>query len=290
MSASLDVLLDSVFDYAGLFPPAALSIPEAVAEYSRLLHSPDAVRMRRFVVPVGKLTDFTEALPAVLPAPWPIAVLGSSLDHYRADLDAIEAFEVAGGSRLSVQAYEVKIGDLGLYERALRHLADECFDEVFIELPFDAELPERVVTLAQFEVFGAKARTGGLDPAAFPTATQLAGFIRACVSVDVPFKCTAGLHHPLPTMDPVNQAQHHGFINVIVASALAVTHELSQSEIESVLNESDPSAFWFSEKGAGFRDWELDLDDLQDSRECFISIGSCSLDEPREYLAALPWN
>lgn len=290
MSAGLNVLLENVFDYAGLFPPAALPMTQAVAEYSRLSHSPESAWLRRFVVPASRFTEFTDALPDVLPEPWPVAALGTSLDQFRADIDAIQGFEVAGGSRIAVQSYEVKFGELGLNERALRNLADECFDECFIELPWDSDLPERVVTLAQFEVFGAKARTGGLEPAAFPTSAQIAGFIRACVSVDVPFKCTAGLHHPLPYVDPGNQARHHGFVNVIMASALAVAHELSQAEIITVLDETDPGAFWFTEKGAGFRDWELDLSDLQDARESFISIGSCSIDEPREFLSALPWN
>ena len=41
-SPSLRALVAGLVDYAGLFPPASLGMPEAVAQYASYLGSPDA--------------------------------------------------------------------------------------------------------------------------------------------------------------------------------------------------------------------------------------------------------
>ena len=73
---ALAVLLDGLIDYAGLFPPAALSMPAAVAAYARYVIGTDRAMLGRFVVPAARLADFTaavDALPHGAPtprAPW----------------------------------------------------------------------------------------------------------------------------------------------------------------------------------------------------------------------------
>jgi hypothetical protein len=43
----------------------------------------------------------------------------------------------------------------------------------------------------------AKIRTGGVTADVIPSVEQIAEFLAACAEANVPFKATAGLHHPL---------------------------------------------------------------------------------------------
>ena len=78
-------LLAGLVDYAGLFPPAALSMDDAVAEYARGRRSPEAWMLGRFVVPAARLLEFARAADAHLPdagagEPWRLtALLGADV-------------------------------------------------------------------------------------------------------------------------------------------------------------------------------------------------------------------
>ena len=53
--ASLRALLTGVIDYAGLFPPAALPMADAVRNYDAYRNGEHAWMLGRFVVPVPSL-------------------------------------------------------------------------------------------------------------------------------------------------------------------------------------------------------------------------------------------
>lgn len=52
---SLEALMSGVIDYAGLFPPAALSLEDTLANYSSYLQGADAWMLNRLVLPAAKL-------------------------------------------------------------------------------------------------------------------------------------------------------------------------------------------------------------------------------------------
>lgn len=56
--ASVRALLTEIIDYAGLFPPAQLSMPEAVANYAAYKNNRYKWILGRFVVPVERLEEF----------------------------------------------------------------------------------------------------------------------------------------------------------------------------------------------------------------------------------------
>ena len=64
---SARALLAGLVDYAGLFPPAALSMDDAVAEYARWRRSPEAWMLGRFVLPAARLAELGRAADAHLP-------------------------------------------------------------------------------------------------------------------------------------------------------------------------------------------------------------------------------
>lgn len=279
-------LFDGIIDYAGLFPPAALSMDRAVAEFGEISRSEDAWLVRRFVCPIGWLGDLSAELPATVDGSWRLSVLGTSLEGSKQDLVALEKFEAELGDRALVDAYEVRAGDQPA-RNDLQHIANFGFEEAYIELAWTQDWKSALHELAEHECLFAKARTGGLEATAFPGSRLVAEWIRECVSLDLPFKFTAGLHHPLPHFDRAIGVRHHGFLNVLMATGLAVAHDLNVGEICQVLDCESRDDFWFSAKGAGFKDWELSMEEITEARGLFMSFGSCSVAEPVEGMVDL---
>lgn len=138
----------------------------------------------------------------------------------------------------------------------------------------------------------AKIRTGGIKPDGIPPVTEVARFIVNCVDLKLPFKATAGLHHPVRAEYPLTyeanapRAVMHGFVNVFLAAAFAWQ---GKREIEPVLAEMNPDAFRFDEQ-AHWRDWSLSVKQIQDARQHFAhAFGSCSFEEPVADLEARGW-
>jgi hypothetical protein len=120
---------------------------------------------------------------------------------------------------------------------------------------------------------GAKIRCGGTT---LPSVEEVAAFVAACRDAGVPFKATAGLHHPIRSGD------RHGFLNLLAAAVFA------DGDLEAILAEEDPDAFTLDERGFGVHDHRADADTIAGARaERFIAYGSCSFDEPVEDLIAL---
>src|SRR5262249_6827657 len=125
----------------------------------------------------------------------------------------------------------------------------------------------------------AKIRTGGVKPEVIPSAGDVAAFIVACAERMLPFKATAGLHHPiraeyLLTYEPnAPQAVMHGFLNVFLAACFAW---YGRRDLEPLLDETGPSAFRFDDR-AHWRDWSLDAAQVREARTQFAhAFGSCS--------------
>lgn len=281
MTESLRLLLEGVIDYAGLFPPAALSMEAAVAEYRSILDGPDRWIVDRFVCPVSRLEELCGHLKAVsVESPWSIAVLGSDLAAFRTDLQVLEAIEEANGQFIAIEAFETKAKG-NLEPSAVRHLANAGFEDAYVELGLGPAHFDDLMVLAQAETVGAKVRTGGIEPAALPTPADLAAFMQECINLDLTFKMTAGLHHPFRRA----ASGEHGFLNVLLAGTLGFVHDLSRNEIEKIVACEDRSAFWFSPGGAGWRDFEASNEEIGDFRDLFRAFGSCSVREPLDDLA-----
>ena len=95
MKAAARALLNRLIDYAGLFPPAGLSMLEAVRNFATYQRRDDAWALGRFVVPASRLPEFErafEALPEAdsLGSRWPLsALLGA---EPRVDLELVRQF------------------------------------------------------------------------------------------------------------------------------------------------------------------------------------------------------
>lgn len=232
MSDARRAALSALIDHAPTFPPASLPGPDAIGEDRRARTAEHAWMLARLVWPASRLDELEgedRALSVLLDGP------------YDGDLRA-EAVETRW--------------DAGL---------DGLGGEAYVELPLGDGLEERIAALAE-RGLRAKVRCGGAE---VPTAEALGRFLSACRVAGVPFKATAGLHHPLAADG------QHGFLNVIAACAFEDAAALS----EPVELDTD---------GLRWRDRLAAPDELERvRREQLVAVGSCSFFEPVDDLKEL---
>lgn len=285
MVTSLRVALEGIIDYAGLFPPAALELSPAVHEFTAHLAGPEAFLVNRFVCPCARLASLADLLASSASVPsFGVTAIGSTpvsaegfADAVATDAQAIADFDRRMGGIVGVEAYETKLqpSALGDQFRALRPLHEL---DIYLEWPWNDELTDTLHALSETQ-YMAKGRTGGVQPGSHPSAEKLADFLAECLELDLPFKLTAGLHHPFPTADRVTGDTMHGFLNVLCALALAEDNEMSRPEMANVLR-SPREAVLFSPEGLEWGDFFAEADTLEAMRSLFQGFGSCSVDEP----------
>ena len=179
--------------------------------------------------------------------------------------------EVAHNARRIVTAVDQLV--------ATGELDDEV--QVYVEMPRLYDAPPTPDWLAAVDEVAAmdhrvKLRTGGVDADAFPDSAELATSIAAALDREVAFKCTAGLHNAVRHRDPDTGFEHHGFLNVLLATRASLDGA-SVEDVAAVLDETDPQTL------LGTRD----LDAWARARRWFRSFGSCSVREPLDDLTAL---
>jgi hypothetical protein len=149
----------------------------------------------------------------------------------------------------------------------------------YLELPWRAtvgSLGDALAVLAADGVERAKLRTGGLQPGSVPSPEVLAQFVHAAVTLRVPFKLTAGLHHALPNTERATGDRQHGFLNVLAGTAAALDGA-HVGEVRALLEVTDaPSLLEV-----------LSATDRVALRRHLRSIGSCSIEEPYDELVEL---
>ena len=258
MTSSLHVLLDSLIDYAGMYPPASLPMERAIANYHEYQSGDYSWALGRFVVPFARMGEVGSDVPVSVVASIDECRHGFSRRNATLEVKAANASDVEALARLGATVY-VETSDLDL-------------------LPVIAKHKLR-----------AKIRTGGVTTEAFPVVEAVAEFIRACHDLELPFKATAGLHHPLRCVKPLTyeaNAQRgtmHGFLNVFIAAALP-------QFAEKIMRETNPRAFAFDEGGLWWHDCRVNVEELSRVREeAAISFGSCSFEEPIADLKELGW-
>jgi hypothetical protein len=260
MTEALRTLLAGLIDYAGLFPPADLDMPDAARNYAAYRAGPHAWALGRFIVPAVRLGEVDPA--------WRCSVLGVPPRW--------------------VEACEIKVERAADAASILAALPEPV--TAYFELPTAADPAPLAAGRAR-----AKVRTGGLTPDAFPAPGDLARFLYRCAAARVPFKATAGLHHPLRSVQRCTYqpdsptALMHGFVNVFLAAAL-LWHGDSEAAAIATLEEQSPGAFHFDDQSAAWHTHRLTTAQLREARERFaMSFGSCSFEEPIHDLQQFGW-
>jgi hypothetical protein len=296
---ALRALLARAIDYAGLFPPAQLDMPGAVAEYVSYLASSDEWALGRFVVPAARLDELAATVVEAFPRPSGgrasarrlSVVLGADL---AGDVKRIEAFCASPASDRNVwwngvDSVELRASTPDAIREAMRVVSGGY--ERYVEIPVSGDVQPLLRTIREVGAF-AKVRTGGTTADAFPASENVARFLVACLRENVSFKATAGLHHPLRgdyplTYEPGSACgRMYGFLNVFLATAFLAAG-LDEANARRLLEESDPAAVDIGAAQVSWRGHRLIVDHLAASRAFLKSFGSCSFREPIDDLAAL---
>jgi hypothetical protein len=192
--------------------------------------------LARFVCPASRLAELGEAMDWSGAPPITVVLDGGD---WRAEGAPVEAVEMVGPPAEPVPGVEL-FCEVSTAEEGWRD------------------------RLAEVAAAGAKAklRCGG---ARVPPVEEVAAFFAAARDLELPFKATAGLHHPVRT------EREHGFLNFLCAADRACDGA-GEAELREVLGATDARAL-----GTG----------SAAGRELFVSIGSCSFSEPVEDLRAL---
>jgi hypothetical protein len=283
------MLLSELVDYAGLFPPAKLDMAVTVANYANYLGSLDAWALGRLIVPATRLSEFEQHAEGHLPTggdgtPWRLTAL-VGYDNLDNDLQRLADFNEKYTDRAQVLVIELRATSADDIDDALDRIPDHIFP--FFEVAVTDDPRGLIAAIAGSDA-GAKVRTGGVAAAAYPSPEQLARFIAASASAGVPFKATAGLHHPLRHFSEAVGTDEFGFLNVFTAGILARTTSIDEHAIAAVLVDQSPESFDFVDDQLRYRGQTLGVDAIRDAREKFaISYGSCSFTEPLADLRCL---
>jgi hypothetical protein len=208
-------VLEGLIDHAALFPPASMSLEDALAEDRAARASPHAELLNRFVVPAARL----EELPPDHP---PLSVVLAS----SADADKVAAADGVEAVELVLDAPRPRSADLVADYRMLEPLGVETYFELMLGEAWRDDVPAAIGAVAA--VRGrVKLRCGG---ATIPSVEQVALVIACCRDAGVALKATAGLHHA------VRRGEEHGFLNLLAATTA------SRDRLEAVLAEEDPAS------------------------------------------------
>lgn len=300
-SKSLQAFTSGLIDYAGLFPPANLTLPPAIKNYAQYLNSNDRRMLARFIIPAGRLAELTSELMGLFTREKPL-YLSFICPNVPTNLTLIQAFSEQYEDRIRLDIIETKLpanGDFAEHvaETAVSIQSSGLNLRPFYELPFnetwDDNLETAIAALAEHNKqaetdVGFKLRCGGVEAHMFPSPTQVSRAILLCRDYNITMKATAGLHHPVRHFNETVNTKMHGFLNVFGGGLLAKEHQLDQTNLQKIIEDENPTSFQFSKDTFSWNDLSINLAQIEAVRQTGLtSFGSCSFDEPREDLQAL---
>ncbi len=301
MTASLRALLANTVDYAGLFPPANLTLEPALRNHAEYVRSADAWMLGAFVLPLSKFEEAAvDHVGFDVQHRLAISALGAKTDGPTEFIRMLETaastigrFVAQHGAFADVNQLEIPLpARPGATITAASDALAGVDVPVFFEAPPDDA--ERTITAVAKHrsdraptQFGFKLRTGGVVASAFPSSMRIARALIAAVEHRVPIKFTAGLHHPVRQFHTAVETKMHGFLNVLGAGMLAAEHGWNSPQTAAMLDDEDSTSFEFTDEFFSWREWQVTTDRIREHRRLVTSFGSCSFDEPRDDLRAL---
>ena len=323
MISSFKAFMHGIIDYAGLFPPADLSLDTSLQKYSDYRTSDDSWMLSRYIIPASRLAELEPYQDTLFQdgEPYAFSVLGKgteTVSEYEQQIgevaSSIREFHQMHSGRVTTDILEIKLpreavfaNDVELLTDVYRHTVDLMAgsdglpDQVFFEGFFKENWKKEIRLILEsisgfngdlatdsFQKIGFKLRCGGVEAHMFPSVEQVAFTLNRTREFDVALKCTAGLHHPIRHYADSVQTKMHGFFNVFGAGMMSRVHNLTDEQTQEIVRDEDPDNFSFSDTAFSWKDLQVSAQQISELRETsLISFGSCSFDEPREDLQQL---
>src|SRR5258706_5837400 len=259
---------------------------EAVINYAMYRNSNYSWMLGRFVLSVGHLEVFAENAAEFISRDagnaWRLSVVAG--EDIVDTLRRVRNFNVMHGPGVVIDSVEVRANSTSKIDNTVNGLPDGV--TAYFEIGLGDNFPDLVCQLA-LRGARAKIRTGGITPEDFPRTKAIIRFVRTCLAANVPFKATAGLHHPIRCFKPLTyennaiQATMHGFLNLFLMTGFA-RESYRTNLLEEVMEEEFDEVFRFEDQAVTWREsYSLKLRQLERLRIRGIqSFGSCSFDEP----------
>lgn len=323
MTPSFNAFMEGIIDYAGLFPPADLSLDTSLQKYSDYRKNEDAWMLSRYIIPGLRLDELEPYRDSLLQEgePFEFSVLGKKTEtiseyreHLQEVIDAIYRFHKTHGDHITTDILEIKLPCEAVFandEGLLMEIYDETAEwldksallpnQVFFEGFFEENWEKEIGLILEilnnhnqkfegefFREAGFKLRCGGVESEMFPSLEKVAFTLNSARDQNIALKCTAGLHHPIRHYSDSVNTKMHGFFNVFGGAMLGYAHNLSDKKLIEILREEDPEYFSFTDEGFKWKDILVSTREISELRDvAIISFGSCSFDEPREDLQQL---
>jgi hypothetical protein len=271
-------LLARLIDDAALFPPRNATVPDAVKSHLAGRSSDFADVVGLFLCPASRLPELITELIKVKPAkPVELSlVIDTGL----------------GGVPKALSIVESRAELLAL--RMVEMPAPTDVDEVWLERVSEF-VPEDVIRVIEPRRGGAgwldgigrviehgswpKIRCGGVSASNFPSVEEVAEFLAVINNGGASFKATAGLHNAVRHTDAETGFTHHGFLNILLATARLLSGAATE-DVEAALASTD-------DKALAREALNLTEHEALSVRGVFASYGSCSLTDPVKDLEAL---
>ncbi|MEH7177789.1 hypothetical protein [Neobacillus vireti] len=287
--------MTDLIDYAGLFPPAALPLKEAILNYHSYFQEEDSWMLGPFVIPasrLGELEPFRDLFHEQLPLR--LSIILSKSHELKTDLVAIQHFSETYQTAGMIEGIEVPPTyqlNSGIFEKLDQLISGY---RIYSEIAGTKEQLQssfekiKMMNLGSSRPIGIKLRMGGITANLFPSARTAAYVIHECKKLGLSLKFTAGLHHPIRQYRQEVEAYMHGFVNVFTASIMTYSLSIREETIEAILLDENPDHFTFTTNELCWRNLTVTSKEINTARNLFaLSYGSCSFDEPREELGEL---
>jgi len=271
-------LLARLIDDAALFPPGNATMPDAVRLHLAGRSSDYADVLGLFLCPASRLPELITELIKVKPGkPVELSlVIDTGL----------------GGVPKALSIVESRAELLAL--RMVEMPAPTDVDEVWLERVSEF-VPEDVIRVIEPRRGGAgwlegiqrviehgswpKIRCGGVSAQNFPSVEEVTDFLAVINDGGASFKATAGLHNAVRHTDAETGFTHHGFLNLLLATARLLAGAPTE-DVHAALASTDGKAL--AEEALNLTEHEA-----LSVRGVFASYGSCSLTDPVKDLEEL---
>ena len=208
LARSLQTLLAGLIDYAGLFPPASLSMEQALANYARYREGEHAWMLGRFVVPAARASEVPDDVPA--------SVIGVDEVKAETEEDVHRIGREANGRTVYVEITDVEL---------IEHLA---YHHLRAKIRTGGLTPDAFPSSVDIADFLRKCASWGVA-------------FKATAGLHHPVRCVRAL-----TYEPnAPTGAMHGFVNLFMAAAILPRAEAILSDDDAgAFAFDDDTASW----------------------------------------------